>query len=263
LNKQTIAIAGLGEVGFNVLKELLQKNDIFNIIGIDKDEHKFDRQLPVQYSTNLDISADIFIIDVYSSEEVIDIINSIDYSNRPLIMIESTINPKICAKIEKKVANKVYLAYFPHRYNKGDEDHQVFNQKRVLGAFNKESEKRALKFLSNFMKSDDIIVTSPEIAILSKLVENSHRFVEIALAEEIALYCKRNDINFGELRRCVNSKWNIDMKEARQGIYSKCLPKDIKIFDAIFKKNLLLKAAMKVDDKYKLKSNKPEEDYAS
>ena len=254
MNKKTIEIVGLGEVGSHVLKEMSKKNNLYSVIGIDKDESKFDRDLSVEYSTGLTTPADIFIITVYSSEDVLEVVNKISYSKNPLILIESTISPEICPQIEKRVItlNKSYLAYFPHRYNKEDKNHQIFNQKRVLGPFNKESEKKALEFLGNFMRTEDIITTSPQIAVLSKIVENSYRFVEIALAEEIALYCKKNNIPFEELRRCVNSKWNIDMKEAREGIYGKCLLKDIKMFETIFKENLILTMAMKADEKYKM-----------
>ena len=258
INKKRIVIVGLGEIGTHTLKELLKKDNLFDIIAVDNDKSKFDRNLPVKYSTSLGIPADIFVVAVYSSEDVLNVANKINYSNHPLVLIESTINPEICSKIEKQIvtSNKSYMAYFPQRYNKGDKKHQIFNQKRVIGPVNEKSKKMALNFLSNFMRPDDIIITSSQTAALSKIVENSHRFVEIALAEEIALYCKENNIAFEELRRCVNSKWNMDMKEARQGIYGKCLSKDIRILNTIFNRNLLLASAIKADKKYKNKFKK-------
>lgn len=256
--RKKTAIIGLGEIGSRLLEELFKKHNKFEIIAIDKDKSKFNKNLPVIYTTNLKIPADIFIITVYDSGDVLNIIKKIDYSNTPLILIESTINPKICPQIEEYIitSNNSYLAYFPHRYNKGDKKHQIFNQKRVLGAVDEDSKSAALAFLYNFMKPEDIIITTSKVAVYSKIVENSHRFVDIALAEEIALYCWKNNIDFQELRRCVNSKWNIDMKEARKGIYGKCLLKDTTIFSSLFKDNLILKNAIKLDKKYKLKFKK-------
>jgi UDP-N-acetyl-D-mannosaminuronate dehydrogenase len=252
--KKNVAVIGLGEIGLNVLKNVVKKKDIFNVIGIDKDESKFNKSLPVEFFTAL-VSADIFIICVYTSKEVIEVVNNIDYSNNPLLLIESTIHPEICKGIEEKIANSnnSFLAYFPHRYNKNDRFHQIFNHKRVLGPINEGSKKSSLDFLSNFMEDKNIILTHPKIAILSKLVENSYRYVEISLAEEIALFCLQEKISFKELRRCINSKWNINIKEAKTGINQGCLPKDISLFNDLFKNNLLFNRSIKLNDIYKQK----------
>ena len=44
------------------------------------------------------------------------------------------------------------------------------------------------------------------------------------------LYYQANNINFLELRDALNSKWNVQILEPRDGIGGHCLPKDTKIF---------------------------------
>ena len=44
------------------------------------------------------------------------------------------------------------------------------------------------------------------------------------------LYCQANSINFSELRDALNTEWNVNILEPREGIGGHCLPKDTKIF---------------------------------
>ena len=73
-------------------------------------------------------------------------------------------------------------------------------------------------------------VSEVEIAELTKIVENAHRYLQIAFAEDLYLYCQANNINFAELRDSLNTKWNVNVLEPREGIGGHCLPKDTKMF---------------------------------
>src|SRR5207245_10020864 len=73
-------------------------------------------------------------------------------------------------------------------------------------------------------------VTEIEIAEITKVVENAHRYLQIAFAEELYLYCQVNKINFQDLRNALNTKWNVNILEPREGIGGHCLPKDTKMF---------------------------------
>jgi len=54
-----------------------------------------------------------------------------------------------------------------------------------------------------------------EIAELTKVVENAHRYLQIAFAEEIYLQCQVNNVNFPELREALNTKWKVDLNELK------------------------------------------------
>ena len=95
-------------------------------------------------------------------------------------------------------------------------------------------------------------VSNIEIAETTKIVENCHRYLQIAFAEELYLYCQANNINFLELRDALNSKWNVKILEPREGIGGHCLPKDTKMFlHSKSIKSKILAAAMEVDEDYK------------
>ncbi len=52
-------------------------------------------------------------------------------------------------------------------------------------------------------------VSKIEVAEVTKTVENAHRYLQIAFAEDLYLYCQANNINFAELRDALNTKWNV------------------------------------------------------
>ena len=96
------------------------------------------------------------------------------------------------------------------------------------------------------------LVPDIDLAELTKVTENAHRFLQIAFAEDLYLYCRANNINFFELREALNSKWNVEILEPREGIGGHCLPKDTRIFlqSSRSEKSKILNAAIKVDQEY-------------
>jgi UDP-N-acetyl-D-mannosaminuronic acid dehydrogenase len=97
-------------------------------------------------------------------------------------------------------------------------------------------------------------VSNIEIAEISKIAENAHRYLQIAFAEDLYLYSQANEINFSELREALNTKWNVNILEPRDGIGGHCLPKDTKMFLQSSKspnKSKILTAALEVDHTYR------------
>src|SRR6478672_9680072 len=92
-----------------------------------------------------------------------------------------------------------------------------------------------------------------EIAEITKIIENAHRYLQIAFAEDLYLYCQSNNINFSELRDSLNTKWNVNILEPLEGIGGHCLPKDTKMFLKSSRsiKSKILTAAMEVDQDYR------------
>jgi UDP-N-acetyl-D-mannosaminuronate dehydrogenase len=96
-------------------------------------------------------------------------------------------------------------------------------------------------------------VSSIEVAELTKIIENAHRYLQIAFAEELYLYCRVNGISFTELRESLNTKWNVDILEPRDGIGGHCLPKDTRMFinSSNTIRSKILQAAMEIDESYR------------
>lgn len=94
------------------------------------------------------------------------------------------------------------------------------------------------------------MVKEVEIADLTRIIENVDRYLQMAFAKDLYLYCQANNINFPELRDALNTKWNVNILEPRDELGGACLPKDTRMFlqSSNFK---ILRAAMKVDKRYK------------
>lgn len=255
-----IAIIGLGEIGGTNLKDMTKvakkKKLPYDFYGVDINEQTLEnlkkKYKNVTFSKEIP-KADVYIILVYTTAQVESVINNIQKDNNPLILIEATIFPdtvKRLREIHEKDKN-FNLALFPHRFNPNDKEHRVFNLHRIIGGIDKESTKRTLEFYKDFMPKKLLTIVPFEIAALSKVAENTYRFLEIAIAQEFKSECDKLGISFEELRKAMNTKWNIELKEARTGIGGKCLPKDSKLLNDFFKTNKIIKTAIESNEEYK------------
>jgi len=184
------------------------------------------------------LDCDVQIICVYTMDQVLNVLRQIPQHPNTLISVESTIDPRRIGELHAKV-DSAKLVLFPHRYNPNDLQHRVFNLDRVMGARSDIGWEMAIDFYSNFMDTDLIHRVDFEIAGLAKVAENAYRFIEIAMSEYLHLLCDDASVDYGKLRAAMNTKWNIDVKETRDGIGGHCLPKDMDIFRHFMKSDPL------------------------
>lgn len=121
---------------------------------------------------------------------------------------------------------------------------------RVIGAVNPESLKSGLKFYKEKLGIQMHAVSNVEVAEMCKITENSHRYLQIAFAEELAMMCSKIGLSFDELREACNTKWNVDIPEAREGIGRHCLPKDIR-YVLTLAPSVILESAINADNQYR------------
>ena len=76
---------------------------------------------------------------------------------------------------------------------------------------------------------------------------------KLLLQKSLYLYCIANGISFTELKDSLNTKWNVEILEPRDGIGGHCLPKDTKMFvnSSNTIKSKILQAAMEIDEDYR------------
>jgi UDP-N-acetyl-D-mannosaminuronic acid dehydrogenase len=171
-----------------------------------------------------------------------------------LVTIESTIPRGMTDKICDILKHRLHVAHVPHRYFGEEKKEHGVNQLRVLGGCNACCIFEATEFYRDLLGIPIKPVTSPQIAELTKVLENTHRFLEIAFAEELKMFCEEQGLDFEELRASINSKWNENILEARDGIGGHCLPKDTKMFFELSKHllpNSTIAAAIQSDELYK------------
>lgn len=259
-----VCVAGLGQIGLPVLEYISKKG--FKTYGYDIDQNAVKKAIEKgMKATGVwnEIPHEeikVYVICVSTGwkleapdiSAIFDICSKIANScnHKPLVSIESTIPPGTCKMLSEKILRKAYLVHCPHRYWKEDPVRYGVCQIRVIGGIDKKSLRIGLNFY-NRLKIPIFPVSKIEIAEMSKIVENSYRFIQIAFAEQVKIICDENDINFEELRKACNTKWNVEILEARNGIGGHCLPKDIRYLISVGKQlSPLLEGALLVDSIY-------------
>jgi UDP-N-acetyl-D-glucosamine dehydrogenase len=130
-----------------------------------------------------------------------------------LIILESTtypgttvevVQPTLAAKGFKPGVD-FYLAFSPERVDPGNPNYQTKNIPKVVGGINDDSTRAAVAFYAQVM--DTVIpVSSPSVAEMVKLLENTFRAVNIAMVNELAQMCHRMDLDVWEVIDAAKTK---------------------------------------------------------
>jgi len=188
---------------------------------------------------------------------IYDIANELATKGKPgsLVCIDSTVTVGTSRKFLEIVGHKLHVAHVPHRYYSNQKNIYGVRQVRVAAGCEPCCLNSALEFYNHSLGIPLFQVDPIEIAEASKLVENASRFLQIAFTEEIKLLCDNMRLDFNTLREAVNSKWNVKLLEAREGINGHCLPKDSYMYSDLVTKFLstdsIIKVAKEVDNLYK------------
>lgn len=183
--------------------------------------------------------------------------------NGALLGIDSTVPQNTTERILKILNHKMHVVHVPHRYYRYEKTEHGVKQQRVLGACEKCCFDVGRKFYGHILEIPLYPVSNPDVAELTKIVENSYRFVQIAFSEEMKMICDNIGVDFEELRNAINTKWNIDMLQAIDGIGGHCLPKDSQMVLDLSKKFLsdsILESSKKIDSQYRMHIKSTNED---
>jgi UDP-N-acetyl-D-mannosaminuronic acid dehydrogenase len=175
-----------------------------------------------------------------------------------LVSVESTVVPGTCRRIFEDIFDgKIPLVHVPHRYwSRNSAEHGV-RQRRVIGGVDETSLRVGREFYGNTLDIPLDAVSSIEVAEMCKISENAYRYVQIAFAEQLRIICHQVDLDYDEVREACNTKWNIEILEARDGIRGGCLQKDILHLDSLTNQGLLLQSAQEIDKRYREWINAP------
>ena len=135
-----------------------------------------------------------------------------------------------------KQGEDFWLAYSPERVDPGNKEFHTRNTPKVLGAMTDDGLEigKAL-----YLKAIDIIheVSSPRIAEMVKILENTYRLVNISLINELALLAGKMDINIWEVIDAAKTKpFGFQAFYPGPGIGGHCIPLDPFYLEHIAKK---------------------------
>ena len=149
------------------------------------------------------------------------------------IIVESTIAPRsmedfVAPLVEKegfKVGEDVYLVHCPERVLPGQIFYELEHNNRVVGGITEACTNAGAKVYETFVKGE-IIRTNASTAEMSKLMENTFRDVNIALANELAKVCNSLDINVLDVITMANKHPRVNIHQPGPGVGGHCLAVD-------------------------------------
>jgi len=131
-----------------------------------------------------------------------------------LVVLESTTYPgtteevllPILSKGGLKVGQDFYLAYSPERVDPGNLLYKTKNTPKVVGGCTPQCLKHAKALYEAVLQAPIFTVSSPKEAEMAKILENTFRIVNCALANEMAIVCRKLGINIWEVIEAASTK---------------------------------------------------------
>ncbi len=225
------------------INELQRKNDVN--LEFQKKEFKFKKK---SFFTNKEQdlkNSNFYIITVptpiksnkkpdlkYINQAIISIRKYLKKND--IVILESTVFPgiteKLCGNILKKNKSKLkinidfFLGYSPERINPGDKNHTQKKINKVVSYSSKKTFKIINTVYQNLGKKLFFTKKIKE-AETAKVIENIQRDVNIALMNELYIFCKKTKLDFSEVIRLASTKWNF-LKFKPGLVGGHCLPVD-------------------------------------
>lgn len=152
-----------------------------------------------------------------------------------LIVLESTTYPGTTVELLKPILEMnglvcgvdFYLAFSPERVDPGNLIYKTKNTPKVVGGVTEKCTEIAACLYENILEAPIHCVSSPTIAEMEKILENTYRNVNIGLVNELAILCDRMNINIWEVIEAAKSKpYGFQAFYPGPGLGGHCIPLD-------------------------------------
>jgi UDP-N-acetyl-D-mannosaminuronic acid dehydrogenase len=153
---------------------------------------------------------------------------------RKLIVIESSIPPRtmkdyVIPTIEdlsnRKASKDFLISFCPERIAPGNSLQEFIENPRIIGA-NDDASYLATFALFKTVTKGKIYRADTTTAEISKLAENSYRYINIAFANELAIICEQSNADVMDVIRLANTHPRVNIHKPGPGVGGACLPKD-------------------------------------
>ncbi|WP_163099326.1 nucleotide sugar dehydrogenase [Peribacillus alkalitolerans] len=224
------AKAGYKVIGFDVQQSRVdQVNDGINYIGdvVDEDLKEITQSgqfvATTDYSLIKDVDAVAICVptplDKYQQPDT----SYVESSGKDiakylhegmLVVLESTTYPGTTEEVLRpilestglKVGQDFFLAYSPERVDPGNKHFNTKNTPKVVGGITPACTDIAATMYKSVLEGDVHQVSSPAVAEMEKILENTFRHINIALANEMAILCDKMGIDVWEVIDAAASK---------------------------------------------------------
>lgn len=245
MNKNKIAVIGLGYVGLPLAVALAKKHTVIGFdIDIDRVEslkkfddktgeissHKLKKSKNINFtsSKNLLKKCNTFIVTVptpIKSSKMPDLsplhsatsLVAKNLNEGDLVIFESTVYPgctnEYCVPILEKLSGLKYnvdffCGYSPERINPGDKIHTITKIKKVISGSNAYALARVESIYKPVIKAGIYKAASIKVAEAAKVIENSQRDLNIAFINELSHIFRLLEIDTYDVLEAAQTKWN-------------------------------------------------------
>lgn len=153
-----------------------------------------------------------------------------------MVVLESTTYPGTTEELIKPILEEgsglkcekdFYLGFSPERVDPGNLIYKTKNTPKVVGAIGADAAEVISMVYRSVLESDVKTVSSPAIAEMEKILENTYRNINIGLVNELAMLCNRMNINIWEVIDAAKTKpYGFQAFYPGPGLGGHCIPLD-------------------------------------
>lgn len=153
-----------------------------------------------------------------------------------MVVLESTTYPGTTEELLKpileegsglKCGEDFYLGFSPERVDPGNLIYKTKNTPKVVGAIGDDARQVIATMYRAVLQSDIHEVSSPAVAEMEKILENTYRNINIGLVNELAQLCHKMNISIWEVIEAAKSKpYGFQAFYPGPGLGGHCIPLD-------------------------------------
>lgn len=150
-----------------------------------------------------------------------------------LVILESTVPPRTCRELILPILEEsglslgsgLLMAHCPERVLPGRILEEIVGNDRIVGGCDEASTEAAAAMYATFVEGE-LIRTDDVTAELCKLMENTYRDVNIALANELARVAKTMGVDIRDAIEIANRHPRVNLLKPGIGVGGHCIPID-------------------------------------
>ena len=157
-------------------------------------------------------------------------------SNDTMVVLESTTYPGTTEELllpileegsGLKCGEDFYLGFSPERVDPGNVIYKTKNTPKVVGAVGKDATEVISAMYREVLEGEIYEVSSPAIAEMEKILENTYRNINIGLVNELAMLCNKMEISLWEVIEAAKTKpYGFQAFYPGPGLGGHCIPLD-------------------------------------
>ena len=246
------AKAGFQTIGFDVQNQKVQMvNEGHNYIGdvVDADLSKLVKEGKLKATTDFSFVKDVDFIaicvptplDAHQEPDISFVKSSTEAISKflkpnTMVVLESTTYPGTTEELIKPILEEgsglkcgvdFYLGFSPERVDPGNLIYKTKNTPKVVGAIGQDAAEVISKMYSTVLEGEVYTVSSPAIAEMEKILENTYRNINIGLVNELSRLCNRMGISIWEVIDAAKTKpYGFQAFYPGPGLGGHCIPLD-------------------------------------